>query len=118
MRIDSVSIEGGRLLRIDTPLDFSTDLRDLKQAIDAAIVEGILNIAVSLHSGSHLCSMSIGMLIQYHADLVARGGKLTLIQPNAADADLLEALTITRVIEIRASEEEFLQHRQTASSRR
>lgn len=105
MQIESFYKNDIHIFRIKEDLHFNSDLSELKELIDENLEKGIVNIAVSLTPDSNLSSMSIGTLLQCNTMIKGNGGKLTIVQPNEADYELLEALSLNCLINTYKSEE-------------
>lgn len=108
MKTETVKKKEIMVLRILENLDIKSDISDLQKVIEDIIEKGDVSIAVSLTPNSRLSSMSIGMLLRFYSILKEQGGKLSLVQPNKEDAELLKLLSFTSVMEIFESEDELL----------
>ncbi len=111
MQIESILKDDILILRILENLDINSELSDVKEVIKKNIKKDIKDIAVSLTPNSRLSSTSIGQLLRCYSILKESDGKLTIIQPNEGDSELLSILSLTCVIDIFKSEDELLKSR-------
>ena len=107
MKIETARKGDVLILRILENLDINSDISELEKIIQKHVQQGNTSIAVSLTENSRLSSMSIGLLLRCYSTLKDIGGKLSLVQPNKGDSDLLHMLSFTCVMDIYNSEEEL-----------
>ncbi len=103
--IESYSERGYQILRIEHDDDAVSDLSELRDLIVGYLSRGKIHIAVSFLSASYIYSGALKILINCLKMITAQGGTLSIIEPNPKLLNILNALTINRVIKIYVSED-------------
>ncbi len=105
MEIELATKNDYQIIRITEDIRLDTNIVDVKTIVEEMVEEGIYNFAISLTPGSHLSSMSIGIVLQCFSLVKDKNGKFALVNPNEDDEELLEVLGLTSLIKICKSED-------------
>lgn len=105
MEIELATKNDYQIIRITEDIRLDTNIIDVRTIVEEMVEEGIYNFAISLTQGSHLSSMSIGIVLQCFSLVKDKNGKFALVNPNEDDEELLEVLGLTSLIKICKSED-------------
>ena len=79
------------MVRCRGDVDIQT-LERLEKAIADLLEEGVIQIAVDMAGVSYISSAGMGVLISARIDAAERGGRLTVVNPSPAAAELLKSV--------------------------
>lgn len=103
--IESYSKRGYQILRVEQDDDAVSDLSELEDLISGCLSRGKIHVAVSFLNASYIYSGALKVLISCLKRITAQGGTLSIIEPNPKLLNILNTLTINRVIKIYVSED-------------
>ena len=100
MEIDFSTLENGiRLIQLDGALDMNGAYSIEVQFVRACDGDRV-RVIVDLANVSYISSVGIPMLVNTAKSVTAHGGKMVLLNPQYAVADVLELTGISEVIQI------------------
>jgi|GEM_PF-1797152 len=91
MDITEYTRYGHRILWIEERVGLTSDISDLRRALQSVFDDGHIHIAVHFSADSFLSSRMLALIIENAEKASARGGSFTVIAPNT---QILEVLSI------------------------
>ncbi len=93
------------VLKVTEDLSAKSDLSQLKDEIKKLVGKGHVNIALSFTQNSYLHTQTISTLVQCIETVRERGGVLGIVNPNDDIRDVLNTISLDKLVQIFPCEE-------------
>ena len=108
MKITTYTKYGHRILNVDDPVAFATDITGLHDLIRTTFESGFLHMAVRFTSDSFLSSRTLALLIESSEKATSIGGTFTVISPNTQIVEVLKVFELESSLRTVATEKGLL----------
>jgi anti-anti-sigma factor len=105
MEIETVDKNGCTILRVKEDLSAKSDLTTLKSAIKKHLSQGQYNLALAFTADSYFHTQTVSILVQCIEMVHKRGGMLGIVNPNSEILDMLNTISLDRLVNIYPSED-------------
>ena len=100
MEIETINQNSYIVLQIKEDLSPKSDLTVLKDQIKAYLDSGSIKIALSFTEKSYFHTQTISALVQCVEYVNEKGGKLAIINPNAEIRDVLDTISLDKLVDV------------------